>query len=276
MSNYPAPITEKGMRGFLMWLNREQPVIYAAIAPQLPLKTPQAFSDYHNGAWKNAGLTRDQIINREQGLGAIYRDTFTKRIRRMNGLSDLSDYASSPTSMLPDYTAYAASTASPISVDYSAQLTAGINPTPSITVDYSSSLSTIPAYTDAAAAVNEVAVAPAPLSIPNIPNVGTIGAANTGTMSGSTVAAITGLVASAAAATILTSQQQQAQAAAVAAQLARAQAGLSPLNTTLNASGVPTLSSGLSSLFSGNNLLFLLAGGAALLLMSGGGKGHKG
>jgi hypothetical protein len=40
----PAPITDTGVKGFLKWLQREQPGIYARAAPQIVKLVPQAFS----------------------------------------------------------------------------------------------------------------------------------------------------------------------------------------------------------------------------------------
>jgi hypothetical protein len=70
-------ITDTGVKGFLLWLKREQPGIYKKVAPQIAAQLPQAFSGYHDGGWRTAGLSREQI-----------RSGFN----RMSGLGDSSDY----------------------------------------------------------------------------------------------------------------------------------------------------------------------------------------
>ena len=62
-------ITDTGIRGFLKWLKTVQPGIYAKVAPQLATKTPAAFSDYHAGGWRIAGLSHSQAVARLNGLG---------------------------------------------------------------------------------------------------------------------------------------------------------------------------------------------------------------
>lgn len=68
-----ATITDTGIRGFLKWFKQEQPGIYAKVAPKLSTSVPQAFSGYHDGGWKLAGLSRQQInamMNKKfNGLG---------------------------------------------------------------------------------------------------------------------------------------------------------------------------------------------------------------
>lgn len=44
------PITARGVQGFLLWFQREQPAIYAKVAPQLPAMVPKAFSNYNQYA----------------------------------------------------------------------------------------------------------------------------------------------------------------------------------------------------------------------------------
>jgi hypothetical protein len=39
-------ITDTGVRGYLRWLQRDQPGIYKAIAPKIATLVPQAFTDY--------------------------------------------------------------------------------------------------------------------------------------------------------------------------------------------------------------------------------------
>jgi hypothetical protein len=52
-------ITSTGPKGFLTWFKREQPAIYAQIAPALQQKYPQAFSGYMSGGWRFHSLADD-------------------------------------------------------------------------------------------------------------------------------------------------------------------------------------------------------------------------
>lgn len=85
-----ATITATGVKGFLQWLKSEQPGIYTRVAPKIQTQLPQAFSDYHAGGWKTAGLSRAQInasMNKLAGFGRL-------------GDSD-SDYLSTDDMLLP-------------------------------------------------------------------------------------------------------------------------------------------------------------------------------
>lgn len=67
-------ITDTGVRGFLMWLKSPagQPGIYKKVAAQIAAQLPQAFSGYHEGGWKTAGMSKAQInsmMNRLAGFG---------------------------------------------------------------------------------------------------------------------------------------------------------------------------------------------------------------
>lgn len=66
-------ITDTGIRGFLKWFKGQQPGIYAKAAPVIAAKVPQAFSGYHDGGWKTAGMSNAQVnamMNRQfSGLG---------------------------------------------------------------------------------------------------------------------------------------------------------------------------------------------------------------
>lgn len=84
------PIKDTGIRGFLKWFKTQQPDLYKKIAPQLPQQVPAAFSGYHNGGWKTAGLSRDAAVEKLNGMAAIYRGSFNNRV----GVSGLSDYSS--------------------------------------------------------------------------------------------------------------------------------------------------------------------------------------
>lgn len=54
--NVTPKIHDTGPRGFLKWFRREQPAIYAQIAPKLQKLAPQAFSSYMGGGWRRYKL----------------------------------------------------------------------------------------------------------------------------------------------------------------------------------------------------------------------------
>jgi hypothetical protein len=176
-----------------------------------------------------------------QRLKKIYRGQSYSQ-RALNGFADYD--------VLPEYTVYAASTA-PVSVDYG-DLT---------TPDY-----------DSAIDVNGVITAPVDstaIQTANIPSPVAI-AANSGS-SGTGIASAIGQVIGAASSAYLTSQQQTLQQQALATNLARAAAGLPPLNTSLNALGVPTISTG-AGIFGNSSTLIIVGIAAAIALaMSQGG-----
>ncbi len=62
-------IKETGIRGFLKWLQVAQPAVYAKAAPQIAKNIPAAFSDYHAGGWRTAGLSPSQAVDKLNGLG---------------------------------------------------------------------------------------------------------------------------------------------------------------------------------------------------------------
>jgi hypothetical protein len=225
-----APITATGIQGFLLWFQREQPALYAQIAPKLPALVPKAFSNY------NSKFGR---------LAAIYRGSpYSQRGGSFQGFAD---YYSSYFSLQPVDPA-------PVSVD----LTSEINATPIDVGSVNDTLGPIaPANIDTGSSSGSSGpVFSSPVA----------GAANSG--SGSTVTgSVIGSVIGAAAAVAMTQQQAQLQQQAVATNLARAQAGLPPLNTSLNALGVPTVSTS-GTIDSGTMILLALAAGAAILLTS--------
>ena len=55
-------ITETGIRGFLKWLQQAQPGIYRHVAPKVAQHVPGAFSGYHAGGWKIAGLGQSEAL----------------------------------------------------------------------------------------------------------------------------------------------------------------------------------------------------------------------
>jgi hypothetical protein len=230
MSN--KPITDTGIRGFLKWFAREQPGLYKKIAPQLPKVAPAAFSDYDNGGWRTAGLSRDDAVDT---LNEIYRGSYANRV----GMGRLSDYAD----YLDPIVVYGTSGGS-TGVNYTSELTA-----PSSYVSYTAPMTT-------------------PIEATAPPTVDTSTAANNGVSSSAVTSAI-GAVIGATSAAYLTSQQAALQNQIIQTQLQRAQSGLAPLTTSLNAAGIPTVSVGAS--LSGSNLLLLAGLGiGAVLLLSGG------
>lgn len=56
-------IQDTGIRGYLKWLQADQPAIYAAIAPHLAQQVPEAFSDYEQSHAMGAlmGLADDGV-----------------------------------------------------------------------------------------------------------------------------------------------------------------------------------------------------------------------
>lgn len=51
-------IDATGMQGFLKWLQQFQPAVYAQIAPELPRKAPQLFSDFEAAGGVSGAATR--------------------------------------------------------------------------------------------------------------------------------------------------------------------------------------------------------------------------
>lgn len=65
----PKPVTDTGIRGFLKWFKQVQPGLYKSVAPQIVKQVPAAFSNYHNGGWAVAGLSREDTVDK---LNAMY------------------------------------------------------------------------------------------------------------------------------------------------------------------------------------------------------------
>jgi hypothetical protein len=65
------PITQTGIKGFLLWFQREQPAIYAKIAPQLPAAAPKAFSNYN--ATVKSRLGRLATVNNRYNVNNPFR-----------------------------------------------------------------------------------------------------------------------------------------------------------------------------------------------------------
>jgi hypothetical protein len=76
----PKPITETGIKGFLLWYKREQPEIFAKIAPKLPAVVPKAFSNYNQT---------------QRSLGKLYAGRFSERAPQRFG-DYFTSYESNP------------------------------------------------------------------------------------------------------------------------------------------------------------------------------------
>jgi hypothetical protein len=219
-------IKTTGIRGFLQWFAQDQPALYKKVAPTLPKVAPAAFSGYR----KRLGALR-----------AIYKSSYGKRANNLQGFGDYMDYGSY------------ASSASPITVDYTAQLAA--NP-----IEYNSSnISQYASYT-ALPTDSSGNVISAPPSAPG----GTIAsAANTGSSNASTVGAIGSSISSIASA-FLSAANMAALTNLVSSQLARAQAGNTPANVSSGSLGIPQVTTSSTTKML---LLLALAGGAAYFLL---------
>jgi hypothetical protein len=239
-----APITATGMKGFLLWIQREQPVLFARIATKIPKAVPQAFSAY---------------TARRKRLGRIYGARFP--VGKPASLSGFAGYYSSYGSYNSYQSAPASYVAQPVTVNYTSQLNA-VNYTASPSVDYNAQLSA-PLYT---ASVN-----PGPLQTVNTGISSGTGissssiplSANSGVIGTPATVVVSGLLGAAAAAAGLTADQQAALSGATATNAQRAAAGLAPLNTSLNSLGVPTVTTGSLSM----ETLLILGGAAALALV---------
>jgi hypothetical protein len=98
--NGPAPITQTGMRGFLIWFAREQPALFNQIAPGLPKSVPKAFGNYLGDTARRMRIYKARKYSQRTGVGR------------------LGEYYT-----LPQVSVYSTSL-SPVAVNYTAQLTA--------------------------------------------------------------------------------------------------------------------------------------------------------
>jgi len=62
-------ITDTGIKGFLKWFATVQPDLYKKVAPTVAQSVPGAFSDYHAGGWKTAGMSNSQAVSKIGYLG---------------------------------------------------------------------------------------------------------------------------------------------------------------------------------------------------------------
>ena len=222
------PITSTGMRGFLQWFARDQPAIYARIAPSLPKIAPAAFSGYT----RRLGAVR-------RAMRPIYKGSFAKRTPQKLG----------------DYASYAVDVPT---VDYSSSLTSEINVSP--TVDYTTQLSApneTVSYTTGAGSqgASDNLITSSGGSVAN--------AANTGSASLGTTNAVGSAIASVAG-TVMSASDAAALANLVTSQLNRAANGTTPASVSSASMGIPTAASGISTT---TLLLLALAGGAAWILL---------
>jgi hypothetical protein len=83
-----------GVRGFLEWLEEQQPGIAKQVKQALPSKVPQAFANYHAGGYRTAGMSQDQALaTSAAALGYLGDDTSTPDLTLM--ASDLSPVSTS-------------------------------------------------------------------------------------------------------------------------------------------------------------------------------------
>lgn len=66
------PVTATGTKGFLQWLQQFQPAVYAKIAPELPRKAPQLFSQFEAAGGLGAYMQRRSLAL--AGLGDATTD----------------------------------------------------------------------------------------------------------------------------------------------------------------------------------------------------------
>lgn len=91
-------IKETGVNGFLKWLQTVQPGIYKQVAPKISQQVPEAFSDYHAGGWRTAGLSNSQAVAKLNGLGDsfdISAPSFDSSVLGAAPTVDVSDAANS-------------------------------------------------------------------------------------------------------------------------------------------------------------------------------------
>lgn len=62
-------ITETGVKGFLKWFAAAQPGLYTKVAPSVAKNVPGAFSDYHAGMWRVAGMSNSDAVAKLGRLG---------------------------------------------------------------------------------------------------------------------------------------------------------------------------------------------------------------
>jgi hypothetical protein len=293
-SNSP-PINATGIKGFLLWFAREQPAIYAKIAPSLPSIAPKAFSNYN----AKMGVLFRKFSADRPGLGALGAAVqFRKFMADRPGLGSMTPfrppYERSPglpqeiyglqglagsvqfRQFMADRPGLGKATYRRIGAmlrnrqqrlgvkkmagfgDTSNAAyfsTAMVAPTDAVTVNYTDVLSE---------PVDVGTIDPGDVS--DINTIAPVASsANTG-VSTTPVAAAIGSVIGAASSVYMTSQQAAMQNSLVQTNLQRAAAGLPPLNTSLSGSGVPIVSS-TGSLGSGG-LLFLLALGIGAVALA--------
>jgi len=245
----PAPITDTGMRGFLKWFKQNQPEIYAKVAPKLAATVPAAFSQYHAGGWKIAGLS---AVDARKKLRALYRGRFAERAP-IGDLGQYYNFLGTPQTGIAS------------AANAGANFTSAVNNAYANYASYNAA-ATQPSY----ASYVSAAAAGAPVSGSFAAPVDVAMAANIGPTSSAIVGTVGSLV-NLASSAYLTTQAAQAQSNLVNVQLQRAAAGLPPLTTTTSSLGIPMVTG--TSLFGGSSgMLFLLLGVGAIILVSSGKK----
>jgi len=97
-------IADTGLKGFLKWLQREQPAIYRKVAPVVAQQKPQAFSDYNQSMAQRMAMRRGRATmlgrmgDSEDGITTITFDPNSLDVgdSTTNAL-DVSDAANSGT-----------------------------------------------------------------------------------------------------------------------------------------------------------------------------------
>jgi len=174
-------------------------------------------------------------IDRQKRLGALYAGRGFAHRAGISGLSDYFDYVSAP---------------APVTIDLSSEIS-------SVPIDTGSFNFTQPTFNSDTGSFN-------------MPNISPIAAAaNSGSASTPIVNAI-GQVIGAVSQVYMTNNQAALQQQVLQTQLQRAQAGLPPLNTSLNQLGVPTISTG--GTLGNMGTVFLIGGGLLLAILLGGAK----
>ena len=126
------PITTTGMRGFLMWFNREQPGLFAKIAPNLPKAAPKAFGNYLTDAARRQRLYRAKSFAQRAGMGGFGQTSAAYSLPELTvsapALAPVTVNYNSALMSAPITSAYTAYASSPNAVAYSAGSTPSLPP----------------------------------------------------------------------------------------------------------------------------------------------------
>src|SRR5882762_6115652 len=75
-------ISETGIRGFLKWFAAAQPALYKKVAPIVAQKAPEAFSDYHAGGWRTAGMDHSAAVKKLGYIGDTSPLNFSNQLNQ--------------------------------------------------------------------------------------------------------------------------------------------------------------------------------------------------